>query len=479
MTRILPAIILAMFAGLAAAASIDLPSSAGFESAIKERLKQLDAPAPVGLAYATVDEGKIVNKGNWGLMQKGEDTPVSAETQFMIGSISKSFTALGIMQLVEQGRVSLDAPVANYLPDFAGKPAGRPTIRQLLSHTSGFSTLQGNQNQADKSMDENAIERQVALLADIKPEYEPETGWDYSNNNYQILGRIVEVVSGERFPDYIQTNVLDAAGMSNSYVHPDGDDGKLATGHRAWFGGQRAMEENLTGSSVAAQGGIISTTTDMARYLAIMMNGEDDILSAAGKTLMMQPANSSSPRYGLGWFLNTDDGLVFHSGANAGYEALATMKLAEQKGTIVLINSGSGFSYGSNDTLLFSITSEALDTRYEGDSNQFTFKTIFAVLCALPLLFLVGMVHAWLRRKSGRKPGVLKEIGLWLPLALTLGLAWALIVYIPGTFGAPFSAAAVFQPDSAIVLAATSIMGVTWAVWRIGLSYKFRQKQEA
>ena len=98
-----------------------------------------------GLAYAVVHDAEITAAGARGVAKAGEDRKVTSDTPFLTGSISKSFTALAVMQLVEAGKVDLDADIAQYLDAFSGRPAGAITVRQLLSHTSGFSTTQGNE----------------------------------------------------------------------------------------------------------------------------------------------------------------------------------------------------------------------------------------------------------------------------------------------------------------------------------------------
>ncbi len=110
--------------------------------------REMPASGIPGLAYAVVADDEITSVGARGVVRIGGDDEVTPDTPFVIGSISKSFTALAVMQLVEGGKVDLDAGISQYLDGFVGRPAGPVTIRQLLSHTSGFSTLQGNSGSA-------------------------------------------------------------------------------------------------------------------------------------------------------------------------------------------------------------------------------------------------------------------------------------------------------------------------------------------
>ena len=224
---------------------------------------------------------------------------------FVTGSISKSFTALAVMQLVEAGKIDLDTEVSHYLDGFSGQPAGAITIRQLLSHTSGFSTLQGNASHTDSAGGKDELARRVDQLAEVTPAYEPDERWEYSNANYQILGRLIEVVSGQEFQAYVTTNILEPVGMEHSFVADGEIHESMATGHTPWFGTKRPLPDNTTDRGTAPQGGIIASANDLARYMQMMMNGEDDVLSAEGKALMMRPASETSPFYGFGWFVDS------------------------------------------------------------------------------------------------------------------------------------------------------------------------------
>ena len=138
--------------GLSAA----LPASA-LDDAINEVIdRELAASGVPGVSYAVVVDGELGASGARGVARLGENAPVTADTPFLTGSISKSFTALAVMQFVEAGDVELDVEISTYLDDFSGQRAGAITIRQLLSHTSGFSTLQGNAAHTDARGDSSA-----------------------------------------------------------------------------------------------------------------------------------------------------------------------------------------------------------------------------------------------------------------------------------------------------------------------------------
>ncbi len=434
--------------------------------------REMPASGAPGLAYAVVVDGEITSAGARGVVRLGGEKAVTPDTPFLTGSISKSFTALSIMQLVEAGEIQLDAEVSQYLDVFSNRAAGAITVRQLLSHTSGYSTLQGNASHTDSSGGTDELARRVDQLAELSPAHAPDEEWEYSNTNYQILGRVVEVVSGKDYQTYVAEHVLEPIGMKNSFVADGEVHPSMATGHRPWFGTEKPFSENTTQRGTAPQGGIVASANDLARYLQTMMNGHDDVLSAEGKSLMMRPASAASPFYGLGWFVDSGNGTVGHSGTSPGYETLATMMPSEKKGVVVLVNGGSGVGFGETAQLRNSITAAALGLDYDGEGSRLSQKTLFVSMVLLPFVYLLSMIWAWRHRVAIRaKSGVFGLFSLWFPLLTTLAAAWVILHLVPNLFGTPLANIRLFQPDLGIALIATAVTGVLWAVFRLAVAY--------
>lgn len=425
-----------------------------------------------GLAYAVVDDGQITAADARGVVKTGSDREVTPDTPFVTGSISKSFTALAVMQLVEAGDVDLDASVSQYLDGFAGRPGGAITIRQLLGHTSGFSTLQGNTSHTDATNRSDELARHVAALADVEPANAPGERWEYSNTNYQILGRLIEVVSGQSYRTYVAANILEPVGMEHSFVADGEIHESMATGHRPWFGTKQPVAENATDLATAPQGGIIASSRDLARYMQMMMNGEDDVLSSEGKALMMRPASTVSPYYGFGWYLDPANGTVWHSGSTPGFETLLTIVPDQSDGVVVLVNAGSGLGFGETAQLRSGITARALDLDYSGEGFRWPQKALFVGLVLLPIGYLLSMAWVWRRRAEVRaKSGPFGLFSWWFPLLTTVVSAWVILSLIPDLFGVPLRTLALFQPDFGLALVATAVTGVLWAVFRLGVAY--------
>ncbi|MEV6770033.1 serine hydrolase domain-containing protein [Nocardia sp. NPDC051030] len=229
-------------------------------------------------------------------------TAVTANTRMPIASLSKSFTALAVMQLVDAGTVDLDAPVRRYLNDFhLGDQRGdRITVRQLLNQTSGMSDTTFpdlRKPQADSLT--GAVER----LHSAKLASDPGAQFHYHNPNYQVAARLVEVVSGEPYADYLTRHVFSPLAMADSTTVDTARDAKdLAHGYIRAYGLPIAAGE--PDWFVGGSHGIISTATDLARWLIMQNSGgrtpyDQQLVSATAITRMHTPSKVNS--YAMGW----------------------------------------------------------------------------------------------------------------------------------------------------------------------------------
>lgn len=163
------------------------------ERAVSYVGEQLRAQGAPGSAFAVVRDGRISVSGTIG-------DGVTINTPFLLGSLSKSFTALAVMQLVDNGVVGLDDPVTRYIPWFrTAEPAAVITVRQLLNHTSGLPTWAGT---VDLSRPDTTLEQRVRQVAEVSPVTPPGAVFHYGNTNYAILGLLIEQATGMNYPDY-------------------------------------------------------------------------------------------------------------------------------------------------------------------------------------------------------------------------------------------------------------------------------------
>ena len=208
--------------------------AAGIETAQAVLTDQLDASGVPGGAVVVVNNDTIEARGV-GDAGHGE---VTGQTPFVLGSATKSFTALAVMQLVDAGLVDLDAPVRDYVSEFElaeGQPVDDITVRDILQQTSGLNDLAGGPLLASAA--DGTPAEAIAELKDAQLASPPGGTWLYANANYVLAGRVVERASGMAYADYVQREIFTPLGMNHSSAGAEavGSD-VLADGHRYWFG---------------------------------------------------------------------------------------------------------------------------------------------------------------------------------------------------------------------------------------------------
>lgn len=308
---------------------------------------RLDATGTPGAALAVIEGGRLVHERSFGKDGRGE--AVTPDTPFLWGSVAKPVTGLAVMQLVEAGRVGLDAPVRTYLPWFRladRDMSGRITVRQLLTNTSGIpASAAGIGDRYDDAP--GALSDAVRDLARIAPDAEPGTSYAYSSAGYAVLGALIEEVSGQPFGTYLHENVLDPLGMEHAVATArDFDREQVAPGHRFLFGKPAPFDVpyDISGAPAAHVGGSVRDLTRFVR--AELGGGRLDgrrVLSAAGIAETQRgQVDSDIDRFGLGWSVGTLAGtgerMVWKSGSTPSHEAMIVMLPDSDRAVIVLQN---------------------------------------------------------------------------------------------------------------------------------------------
>jgi len=306
------------------------PGFTAIDAYIRRQMK--DARIP-GLAVGIVRDGHLVHLRGFG---RADDSgrAFTPQTPLFIGSNSKSFTALAVMQLAEAGKVDLDAPVQRYLPWFRvadPEASAQITVRHLLNQTSGLT--EGADRRATLAAGMHPLEPAVRALATTGLARPPGAAFEYSNLNYTTLGLVVEMAAGEPFDAYLKRHIFEPLNMHHTYTAiEDARRDGLASGYRYWFGFPVAFDTPGHGGTVPA-GGIISTAEDMSRYLAMYQGGGryrgQVVLSPAGIGQMMQPGPPqkrgafAGAGYGMGWFTGPWGGVdaSYHPGDEPGAHA--------------------------------------------------------------------------------------------------------------------------------------------------------------
>ena len=301
-----------------------------------------------GMAVAVVEGGDIVYEHGFGTA--GNDINADVDTPFFIGSLSKSITALAVMQLVDEGLVDLDLPIRTYLPWLGSdenKHLNIVTVRHFLNQTSGFT----REAQRSYRIPRDAtIKSAVQLLADQPATHLAGTTYSYFNPNYTVLGALIEEVSGMTYQEYVQEYIFNPLQMDQTFTSSvDALKGGLSQGFSSFFGFPVVREQVVLGYDLPA-GFIISSADDMANFLIAQLNGgmfcSSEILSAESTFEMHQPAHYASSTYAMGWEEDWVDDVrvIAHSGSLQTFYSRAVMIPDDRIGFVVLINQNGLFN---------------------------------------------------------------------------------------------------------------------------------------
>lgn len=323
-----------------------------------QAMREQGAP---GLSVAITDATHTLRVITLGVANRETQAPVTSQTRFAIGSITKSMTALALLQLHDAGRLDLNAPVRRYLPWFSIASADRPVlVHELLSHTAGL---------PDDYAEEIGYGYNIVALRRAQTIFPPGSAWSYSNDGYLTLGAILARLDDRPWADSLQARIFAPIGMNaSSPVYTPANLSNAATGYQFRDNDRPASLHPPVVPSPAMDfvdpaGSVLSTPEDMARYMRFYLNGgrtegdtqlispatfaamtQPDTLSngkpagAAGAVLEEWPAFYTRYGYGLAVFDDGGDHLVGHTGGYSGYTACMQMNLTRGFGIIALAN---------------------------------------------------------------------------------------------------------------------------------------------
>ena len=434
------------------------PDLAAIDAYVEAEMRAARVP---GLALGIVHGDRIVHLRAFGVADPS-GRPVTPQTPFVIGSLSKSITALAVMQLVAEGRVDLDAPVHRYLPWFRladAEVSARITARHLLHHASGIPAGPGLRSMlGDGDVD---LAERVAGFADVVPRREPGVAFEYSNANYLVLGALVEAVAGEPYAAVVRARIFEPLGMRHAFADPAAAVAAgLATGYRYWFGFPLPADLPFPRDAVPA-GFLMASAEDMARYLIAHLGGGTlgggTVLGVDGFAELHRPAIpvADGVDYAMGWDVGRRGGVptLAHDGATPAFFASAVLRRDEPWGVVVLSNA-SGMFAAPAATIASGVT--ALLAGGEPDAPPpLGFGAFHAVVTGVVLLLSallarsVVLLPRWRRRLAERPPAGLGWFSrVVLPIAVDL--SWPLVVFVVMPLGAGFPLWPVmlrFQPD--------------------------------
>ncbi len=319
---------------------------AELEPKINEEIQQGHLP---GLAIGVVRNGKLIYAKGFGVAKLGGNTPVTSKSLFHMASVTKTFVATAVMQLVEKGKIDLDAPVTRYLPYFRLNDERYHviTIRQMLSHMSGIPDTV-NYNWDKPEYDAGALERFVRSVADQKLVFAPGEKFAYSNTAYEMLGDVIAKVSGESFEDYVQHNILTPLGMKDSTLLVREASPQLLTSPHVLEKDKVVVSKIFPYNRAHSPSSTLySSIEDMSRWaIANLNHGELDgkrILKQETAESMWQPvADALGMKEGISWFSTDIQGhhLVLHSGGDVGFQSLVILAPDDSVAVVAMMNFG-------------------------------------------------------------------------------------------------------------------------------------------
>lgn len=292
-----------------------------------EELNAFIAKSPFNGVVLVAKDNSVVMKKAFGVKDFVSNISLSVDDKFQIGSNTKQFVAASILKLQEEGKISLDDEVIKYLPQYS--ILKNIKIRDILNHTSGITNYTDQKTfwdmvDYDKTL---SLDNIIEFATSFPFEFEPRTNWKYSNSNYIVAGKIVEVISGESWDQYIKNHFLNPLQMSNTGYNEYFDKISDVTGHVTEDGVLTPEKFNL--SWALSAGALYSNVDDLLKWMAIY--DSSTLLSEESKKEMQTPFLSN---YGLGLMITTENGdeMLFHNGRTPGFNSsIAYLKKSKLK----------------------------------------------------------------------------------------------------------------------------------------------------
>ena len=303
---------------------------------VRAEMEQQHIP---GLTLLVSKSGKPIRTEGYGLSNLELNVAAKPETIFQSGSVGKQFTATAVMMLVEAGKVGLDDPLTHYFPD-APSSWKQVTVRQLLSHTAGFTDY-------PKDFDERKDYTEAGLLKIVESiplAYPPGTSWSYSNMGYLTLGILIHKVTGEFYGDFLQQEIFRPLGMSTTRIIDEADIiPNRSAGYRLVHGQLKNQEWVSPSLNTTADGSLYFSILDLAKWDAALYTEKLLKKSSLAQMWTVAPLRNEQPNsghYGYGWFIESQEGhrLIEHEGEWQGFETQICRYVDDQLTVVVLTN---------------------------------------------------------------------------------------------------------------------------------------------
>lgn len=311
--------------------------TAEFDQLLSEQFK----PGETGCAALVARKGQIIYKKAFGMADLELDVPMKPDMVFRIGSVTKQFTAVAILQLMEQGKLNLDDEITKYIPDYPTH-GHKITIEHLLTHTSGIMNFTSLQEYFKFSRQDLMPEEIIDIFRNKPMDFAPGTRWSYSNSGYILLGYIVEKASGKPYREYIEENFFKPLGMTGTFY---GDNSKIIKNRASGYqpSGDKVVNASYVSMLVPYSAGAIeSTVEDLFRWNQALHSGKIISKESLAKAhTEYKLADGKGCGYGYGWFIAQLQGTpaVEHGGGINGFLSYSVYLPDEDVFVAVLSNS--------------------------------------------------------------------------------------------------------------------------------------------
>lgn len=419
-----------------------------YEAVSKELETEIKKNHIPGMSVVVVNSNEVVFSKTYGNCK-------SIDTPFIIGSMSKSFTALSIMRLVEEGRIDINKPISNYIDTslyFKNKEDGdKITVKQLLNQNSGIGTYQKL----------GSIE--------ITKNYGK---YEYANANYNLLGKIIESVSNESYSDYVTKNIFEPLEMNHTSATLEGSNKNgLFKGYQNYFGFPISVKPNYPTENSWIQvpaGFISSSASDMGKYLQMYLNNG---LNTISEDSIHQMFYDNIPQddidrdyYGMGWVYTKyySKPILTHSGLVENYTSKMFIIPESNIGVVVLVNMN---DYLVTNNLLEDIVKPLLgEEKPEVSNNLYIINHLLIdalyIVITIIALYPIITIKSWKNRNKTNKLYIIDIVRhLLLPILLLL---------IPTIISVPFWVIWDFVKDLALILIINSILMLSTGIYKIG-----------
>lgn len=401
-----------------------------------------------GMAFALVDKKGVLYSRGFGLLDIRDDSAkVNEQTNFMLGSLSKVFVSLAVMQLYEKGSLDIDQPVDHYLPWFSVKEASLSNqikVRHLLNHSSGLPDRL-NVHDITSTDKQDRINMMIRKLSNVSLTGQPGEIYEYTNINTDLLQILIEEVTGEPFTQYMEQHIFVPLEMERTgyFAFNESHLSNSATGHRYQWGQLKPFKEELS-YATSGSAGLSSNVSDLAKFIVFLLNdGAGQIMSPISSNSIHQMFMPNQHGVGFNWYVFPHN--LYMEGGLPGFTTTMILSADKSFGLVLLSNSKQDITFHSGFNLFRIVTGGTpkplLASEFPHISSSARLTVLITALIGVGLVYLAGTI-GWDLWKGRRrlvfiKPNGRKLTFLLLVLSMFIAAMYYIYILLPVNIGVP------------------------------------------